>query len=224
MLISFEQINEILSARNIHITGALHIGAHDCEELGFYDKLGLQKTDIIWIDAVEAKVKEAQEKEIPNVYHALITDKDDEEIDFHVSNNVQSSSIYAFGTHAYEHPTVVYVDEIKMKSITIDTFFERNGFDASKYNFWNFDIQGAELVALKGSLKSMKPVQAIYLEVSTKELYIGCGLIGEIDTFLAEYGYKRVLTNITYHSWGDALYVLETDKEPEVNEEPEPSA
>jgi len=214
MLISFEQINEILSARNIKITGTLHIGAHDCEELGFYDKLGLQKSDIIWIDAVERKVKEAQEKEIPNVYHALITDKDDEEIAFHVSNNVQSSSIYEFGTHAQEHPTVVYVDEIKMKSTTIDTFFERNGLDASKCNFWNFDIQGAELVALKGSLKSMKYAQAIYLEVNTKELYIGCPLIEEIDTFLAEYGYKRVLTNITYHSWGDALYVLEPSTEP----------
>jgi hypothetical protein len=37
------------------------------------------------------------------------------------------------------------VNKINLKSITIDTFFERNHIDASKYDFWNFDIQGATL-------------------------------------------------------------------------------
>jgi len=209
MLISFEEINKILLSKNINIIGGFHIGAHDCEELTFYNNLGIKKEDIVWIDAIPSKVNEAINRGIPNMYNAVITDKDDEKIIFNISNNVQSSSVLEFGTHLQEHPWVVYVDKIQLKSITIDTFFERNNIDASKYNFWNFDIQGAELMALKGATQSIKYAKALYLEVNEKELYKNCGLITEIDTFLSNYNFKRVLTNITTHGWGDALYILD---------------
>ena len=208
MLISFSKIVKILLENNIHIFGSFHIGAHECEEIHFYNQLGLKPEDVVWIDAISSKVNEATKRGIPNVYNAVITDKDDEEIIFNVSNNVQSSSVLEFGTHSQEHPGVVYVDKINLKSITIDTFFERNNIDASKYNFWNFDIQGAELMALKGATKSIKYAKALYLEVNEKELYKNCGLITEIDTFLLQYNFKRVLTNITQHGWGDALYII----------------
>ena len=194
---------------NILIFGSFHIGAHECEEIEFYNKLGLKLEDVVWIDAMTSKVNEATQRGIPNVYNAVITDKDDEEIIFNVSNNVQSSSVLEFGTHSHEHPWVVYVNKINLKSITIDTFFERNNIDASKYNFWNFDIQGAELMALKGAIQSIKYAKAIYLEVNEKELYKNCGLITEIDTFLYQYNFKRVLTHMTPHGWGDALYILD---------------
>ena len=208
MLITVEQIVKVLLENNIHIFGSFHIGAHECEEIHFYNKLGLKLEDIIWIDAISSKVNEATKRGIPNVYNALITSKDDEDIIFNISNNVQSSSVLEFGTHLQEHPWVVYVDTVNLKSITIDTFFERNNIDTSKYNFWNFDIQGAELMALKGAIQSIKYAKAIYLEVNEKELYKNCGLITEIDTFLLQYNFKRVLTNITQHGWGDALYII----------------
>jgi FkbM family methyltransferase len=208
MLISFEEINKILLSNKITISGSLHIGAHECEELSFYNKLGLKNEDIVWIDAIPVKVQEAKNRGIPNVHNAVITDKDDEEVVFNVSNNNQSSSVLEFGTHSQEHPWVVYVDKLNQKSITIDTFFQRNNIDASKYNFWNFDIQGAELMALKGSTQSIKYAKALYLEVNEKELYKNCGLISQIDAFLLDYNFKRVLTNMTPHGWGDALYIL----------------
>ena len=209
MLISFEEINKILLSKNINIHGSFHIGAHDCEEMTFYNRLGLKKEEVVWIDAISSKVTEAINRGIPNIYNAVITDKDDEKIIFNISNNVQSSSVLEFGTHSTEHPDVVYVDKIHTKSITIDTFFERNNIDASKYNFWNFDIQGAELMALKGAIKSIKHAEVLYLEVNEKELYKNCGLINEIDDFLSQFNFKRVLTNMTCWSWGDALYILD---------------
>jgi hypothetical protein len=209
MLISFEEIYNILLLKQINITGCFHIGAHDCEEIGFYNRLGIKNENIVWIDAIPLKVIQSKNRGIPNVYQAVITDKDDEDVVFNVSNNVQSSSVLEFGTHSQEYPRVVYIDKINLKSITIDTFFERNQIDASKFNFWNFDIQGAEFMALKGATRSIQYAKAIYLEVNVKELYKNCGLITEIDTFLAQYKFKRVLTNITRYGWGDALYVLD---------------
>ena len=209
MLIKCQEINDFLLSKNININGIFHIGAHQCEEMGFYNKLGIKKEDIVWIDAIPANVAAVTNRGIPNVYTAVITDKDDEEIVFNISNNVQSSSVLELGTHSQEHPGIVYVDKIHVKSITIDTFFERNNIDASKYDFWNFDIQGAELMALTGASESLKYARVLYLEVNEKELYKKCGLMNEIDTYLSKYNFKRVLTNITEHGWGDALYILD---------------
>jgi FkbM family methyltransferase len=206
MLIAYQEIINILNSRNIKICGAFHIGAHECEEIDFYNELGLKGKDVIWIDAINLKVLEAQNRGIQNVYNAVVTDKDDDEVMFNISNNVQSSSVLEFGTHAQEHTHVFYVDKIKMKTITVDSFFEKNGLDVSKCNFWNFDIQGAELMALRGAKKSLEHADALYLEVNANELYKGCGLIGEIDDFLKE-NFERVLTSFTKHGWGDALYV-----------------
>lgn len=207
MLITFEEINRILSSNGININGCFHIGAHDCEELSFYHQLGVSFENIVWIDAIPSKVEEATNKGIPNVYHAVITDKNDELVSFNISNNVQSSSVLEFGTHSQEHPSVVYVDKIMQTTITVDSFFERNEIDASKFDFWNFDIQGAELMALKGATESIKHAKALYLEVNEKELYEKCGLISDIDNFLSQYNFKRVLTSMTCHGWGDALYI-----------------
>jgi hypothetical protein len=209
MILSFEEITKILLLNNINITGCLHIGAHECEEIDFYRSLGLANEDIIWIEAIPSKVNEAMHRCIPNVYCALITDKDDEDAVLNISSNVQSSSILEFGTHLQEYPKISYVDSLHLKSITVDSFFQRNNIDASKYNFWNFDIQGVELLALKGSINSIKHAKALYLEVNEKEIYKNCAFMDEIDAFLSQYNFKRVLTFITHHGWGDALYILD---------------
>lgn len=204
MLIPPEQFRSLLTSYGI--TGVLHIGAHDCEEQPVYESLGIHNDSIIWVDAIQSKVDDGIKKG-HKVYQAVITEKDDDDVTFNISNNHASSSVLEFGTHSEEHPYVVYVDKIQTKSVTVDTFFERNALDASNYTFWNFDIQGAELSALKGSLNSLVHAKVLYLEVNEKELYKGCPLIGEIDSFLSEQGFSRYLTAMTRHGWGDAIYI-----------------
>jgi hypothetical protein len=75
---------------------------------------------------------------------------------------------------------------------------------------WNFDIQGAELLALKGGKDSLQHVDCLYLEVNDREVYIGCARVEEIDRFLSDF--TRVWTRITPHGWGDALYVRKENK------------
>lgn len=207
MLISEKQIIKLLETYNIKVNGALHIGAHECEELPFYNNIGINKENIIWIDGNTIKVTECLQRGIPNVYYSVITDKDDDEVEFNITNNGQSSSVLPFGSHAHHHPHVHFVEKQRHKTITIDTFFEKNQLDMSKYDFWNFDIQGAELMALRGAKKAIAFPKAIYLEVNSEEVYKGCGLINEIDSYLANHKFKRVLTHMTEWGWGDALYL-----------------
>jgi len=202
MLLTFDEIRAVT---DLTFTGALHIGAHECEEIPFYEKLHVPT--VIWMDAMNDKVDQAIARGIPNVYHAVVTDQDDQEVTFHVANNGQSSSVLEFGTHSVEHPWVTYVQEIKQKTVTIDSFFARNRIDPSVYTFWNFDIQGAELMALQGATHAIQYAKALYLEVNEKELYQGCALLPELDAFLQTKGFRRVLTRMTEHGWGDALYL-----------------
>jgi uncharacterized protein YunC (DUF1805 family) len=208
MLISFEEIRDMLQKYSIDISGAFHIGAHECEEMEFYNKMGIPAEKIVWIDAIASKVDNAIQRGIPNIYHAVVTDKDGEEVIFNIANNFQSSSVLPLGTHLVEHPGIHYTEKVVQNSITINSFFDLHGLDGKAYEFWNFDIQGAELMALKGATKYIAYAKAIYLEVNEKELYVGCGLIDEIDAFLSTYAFKRVITRFTQHGWGDALYII----------------
>lgn len=153
MLIPIDKVSSELLSHNIKLSGVLHIGAHACEELPMYNTLGVSNENIIWVDAITRNVMRARSRGIPNVYTAVITDKDDDTVVFNMSNNVQSSSIFDLELHATEHPDVVYIDSVEMNTITVNSFLDSLKIDSTKLNFWNIDIQGAELLALKGASK-----------------------------------------------------------------------
>ena len=60
MVLEKKYIIEEIVKNDIQITGALHIGAHECEEIPFYNSIGLKLEDIIWIEANPTKVEEAK--------------------------------------------------------------------------------------------------------------------------------------------------------------------
>jgi hypothetical protein len=207
MLVSEEDVRNALNTYNIKINGVLHIGAHACEEMTLYENLGINRQNIVWIDGNKDKVRLAQQRGVPNVYYGLISNDDNTEVEFKITNNGQSSSILDFGTHRFHHPDVYFIETQQHKTITIDTFYKNNNLNKDLYDFWNFDIQGAELLALQGGTDSLKYVKALYLEVNSEEVYKNNALIGDLDTFLSKYNFKRVITKMTVHGWGDALYV-----------------
>lgn len=207
MLVTCENVKNVLQENNIKLKGIFHVGAHKCEEIEDYESLGVPRENIVWVEGIREYVLKAKKKGIPNVYQAVISDEDEKIVNFNITNNVQSSSILEFGTHKEQHKLVKVTKKMSKVSTTVDTFFASNNLDPSQYNMWCFDIQGAELMALKGSLKSLVHADLLYLEVNEKELYIGCALIGELDEFLDAHGFKRVETSMTKFGWGDAVYI-----------------
>ena len=215
MVLNKKYIIEEIKRNKIKLNGVLHIGAHECEEKGFYNEdLHINDKNIIWIEANPTKVEEAKKRGIKNIYQAVITNEDDKEILFNVANNFQSSSVLELGTHATEHPDITYVKELSFmaKTSTIKTFFQKNKIrNPENYNFWNFDIQGAELMALQGAKDYIKYAKVINLEVNIEKVYKNCPLMSDIDAFLSKHHFQRVLTKITKHGWGDALYIKTND-------------
>lgn len=201
-------ISTLLTKITIPIKGVIHIGAHECEERDFYiNHLNINDNNIIWIDALEEKVnkmKASNNKLL--IFNECISNEDNKDVSFMVTNNYQSSSILNLKTHIQEHPWVHEIYRISMKTKTLKTFYKNNQLNINDYNFINIDIQGAELMALKGADDILNNIDYLYLEVNEKELYDGCALLPELEEYLLKYGFKRSLINMTSHGWGDAFY------------------
>lgn len=205
MLIPQDKVRELLG--HLRITGVLHVGAHECEELEFYTTLGVESRNVYWVDAMDNKVQEAKARGIPNVFQAVVSDKEDDTVTFNVTNNVQSSSILEFGTHAKNYTWCVVTEKKTMTTTRLINFVQRNNVPIQTLNLWNFDIQGAELMALRGAGSMIQYADALYLEVNTEEVYKGCPLVEDIDKYVADYGFVRINTLMDPSGWGDALYI-----------------
>ena len=206
MLIPLKLLCEKL---NLNIRGVLHIGAHECEEQKYYLEQGVDNDNIYWIEAMDEKVKLMKNKDKNlKIYQAVIDIKDDQEVEFNIADNGQSSSILEFGTHAKHHPHVKMINKQKLKTTRLDTFIKKNRIPIEKLNFLNLDIQGKELDALKSMDKYIQYVQYIYTEVNTEKVYKDCGLLSEIDEYLKKEGFTRIVCKMWGNcGWGDAFYM-----------------
>jgi FkbM family methyltransferase len=201
MLFSVKELTRVWGIAPI---GVVHIGAHLAEESGEYSRFNWQP--VTWFEAqsdLVTKLRESLNPESNQVYEATLWDEDDQELEFNVTNNGQSSSLLGFGKHAVDYPEIV-VEERQIKR-TIR--FDSSQFKISEFDFVNLDVQGVELQVLKGMGERIAKAEWIYTEVNKADVYIGCVQISEMDTFLGEKGFKRVATRWCFgKGWGDALY------------------
>ena len=208
-------IAELKARFNVNIKGILHIGAHNCEELGDYVSNGVNLSNIYWIEALPRLV-EKNKRINPhlNIYQAVIYDEDDKEIEFNITNcngdvnNLQSSSILEFGSHKTSHPHVKLVDKVKMKTSRMDSVIVKNAIAMENVNFINLDIQGVELRALKSMESYLNAIDYIYSEVNIEEVYKNCDQMTDITTYLAQYNFKLADSRIyAQFGWGEAFYI-----------------
>jgi FkbM family methyltransferase len=209
MLFNFR---DLLKLSNKKINGVLHIGAHEGQEREEYLNNNINK--IIFVEAnkniFEKLNKNCVNYEKIKTFNFAVSDKDGEKVNFYVtSNESASSSILKLKKHSDEYPDIVVEEIQKVETITIDTLLKNNNINFSDYNMLNMDIQGAELLALKGASEYLKKCDVIYTEVNFDELYENCGLIEDIENHIKKIGFKRVKMFDTGRRWGDALYVKE---------------
>ena len=185
------------------IKGVLHVGGHLAEELDIYNAANIR--NVIWVEANKDRSEQIK-KLVPNnhiVINAIVGDVSGKPVTFHEANNGQSSSILELGTHTTEHPEVHYISEKESVMNRLDDISAENDF--FPFNFVNLDIQGAELLALKGMGNLLDNVDYIYTEINKRPLYKDCALIGDLDLYLSDF--NRVITEWTPFGWGDAFYV-----------------
>lgn len=194
------------------INGILHIGAHNCEELKSYKKYGVKNDRIIWIEANPRLVEKNKKADRTRIIKNFVCCETNEgKTKLNIANNGQSSSILELGTHKDSYPSITYNDFVDVNNGRIDTMYERDGLPNDFANFLNIDIQGAELLALRGMGELIGHFEYVYLEVNREYVYKECALVTEIDDYLSRWNFKRIETEWTDAGWGDALYMKKYD-------------
>lgn len=190
------------------VSGVIHVGAHHAEELPCYRE-NFGNVPICWIEAdpgLEPALREATLSD-PNSWYLIQAISDQIALgSFNRSSHEGlSSSLLEFGTHKDVHPSVEYIGQLAVMTVTLDDIdFSR------EYNFLNMDVQGAEGLVLKGATVLLHQIDYIYAEVNQKELYKGCMLLPEMDDFLTGKGFARRVMKMEQYGWGDAFYVRVT--------------
>lgn len=210
MLIPMQVLHD---SHNIKPKGIVHLGAHLGEEAIDYDRVGVK--NVLWVEANPHLIGllGAHVSQYPGqiAVQALISDQDDVDTTFYTASFSMSSSILKMTGHLRQYPTIVEIGADNYPSVTIDTLMNSLKLNPADYDMLNVDLEGAELMAMRGGPVLLSKVNTIYTEVYFEDLYEGCSLVDTLDAFLLDYGFKRTLTEDAYldgqfKGFGDALY------------------
>jgi len=180
-------IEEIRKSLLINSSYVFHIGAHYGQEASYYEELNLE---VFWVEAslIPFNVLKKNLKKFKNqkAFKALLGDKNGLKVEFHNASNDASSSIFRFGKdHNYKNLTMISSQEIDM--VRMDKLFSYKTL--KRFSYWCIDVQGAELLVLKGAGKLIRIPNVIEIEVSTREEYAGAPSFEDLDVFLQDHGF-----------------------------------
>lgn len=187
---------------------AISVGGYDGGERDWYHDMGFE--GVLWIEPNPEAFRRLKTNiaVYPNQIALNVGLHDTlKKATLHITNNIASSSLLEMDKHLKYHPEVRFVKDIEVKLMSGWELFEVYGFRVEDYNFLNIDVQGVELNVIKSFRDYIDEFDYIYAEVNEEHLYKDCSLIGDIDEYLSQYRFKRVITQMTKYKWGDALYV-----------------
>lgn len=115
----------------------------------------------------------------------------------------QSSSLLKPTGHLEEYEFVPFGETIEVDVVRLDEWATEA--DVTRVDFMWLDLQGYELIALKGAEHLLREVSAIHVEVSHKDLFEGGVLYPELRDWLGERGFLPRI-DATFRLGGNVLF------------------
>jgi len=194
----------------------LELGARDCEETAAFSER-LPQARVYAFECNPATLPACRERVAPlanvTLVEKAVADHDGDVSFFPINpertvttwedgNPGASSLLRASG----KYPAETYVqDEITVPAVTLETFLRDEGID--EVDLMWMDIQGAELMALRGAGDSLARVKMIHTEVEFLEIYSGQALFAEVKRFLNDAGFLLAAFTHLGRYAGDAVFV-----------------
>lgn len=227
MMLDFDQL---LEKYNIKINGIIHVGAHEGMETVAYVKHNVKDVILVeanpfrfsnlteslntgryvtWCSPLTYSYFSVNEAEILKGYKAFnyaVSDKEDGTITFNLSNfDGGTDSIFKINEWGRDSSWAPYehVAEIEVPTTTLDKIVENK----ANYNFLNMDVEGAELMVLRGASEVLKHMDCIMLETQDKIRFEGSCTRQQLVEFLDGYGFELKEYHDTGKEWGDCLFL-----------------
>jgi FkbM family methyltransferase len=191
------------------LKGVIHVGANAGREREIYVSYGL---NVLWIEPVPELFKKLKSaiSSYPSqrALEYLVLDNDDETITLHVSNNEgESSSVMDLALHRDVWPSVYFTRDIEIQSHKLDTIIDSEHIDLAEYDGLVLDVQGSELLVLKGAQRVLQHARMVRVEVADFEAYAGCARPDQIAALLGTYGFREwTRTFFAEHGDGGRYY------------------
>jgi FkbM family methyltransferase len=116
----------------------------------------------------------------------------------------KSSSLLPPKEHTRVLPWVKFDRTIQVETTRIDRFCDEHSIDT--IDLVHLDVQGAEVVVLRGAGDYVKRIGAIWMEVAAIELYEDQPLKNEVERFMHDHGFVCIKDTVNVTA-GDQLYV-----------------
>lgn len=188
--------------------GIIHIGAHEGEEASLYNEIGF--SHVLWIEAdptifekLALNIKQYPKQKAINY---LVSDSE-KIIPFYIaSNEGNSSSILPFSVAAKDvWPGIHAQKVINIESKRLDSILSEKDIKEN-YNCLNIDLQGAELIALKGIGNLLPLFEFCVLELNFKATYKNAAKFPELNKYFNENGFKLKYINLGKYQ-GEGVYI-----------------
>ncbi len=195
-------LNSLLPAKE-QCSTLIHAGAHLAQERHHYEDSGFRR--ILWIEGspsvyarLDASLREytgpsgvSAAGAIHESVCSLLADRSDSTVEFHeFSNDGESSSMFPPTEEKRKRWPKVFATGQRetLRTRTLDDIAQEMGY-ADTTDVLVVDVQGAELLVLKGAERVLRSVKAVVAEVSTVPYYEGGVLFPELRNFLLARGF-----------------------------------
>ena len=171
--------------------GIIHIGANIGQERGQYGSL-----NVLWIEPIPSVFKQLvlNIKNFPTqtALNYLISDVDEKEYDFYVSNQSDRSSFLKFTDHHFSDPKFSHKETLTLRSIRMDSLIKKHKINLNDYDTLITDCQGSDFFVLKSFGEDINHFSYVKSEVMISEIYEGFKDESAINQYLNSKGFELI--------------------------------
>jgi FkbM family methyltransferase len=180
-----EQVNLDLVSQS---KGVLHIGAHVGNECHDYAARGKH---VLWVEADPLTFKDLEmnisQYKMQSAYNLLLGDHEENVNFFRASNGSQSSSMFRF-SNKNTFKDVSTSEVLTLTMCRLDS--KLNADEVVNFDHWVIDVQGAELLVLRGAGELISLCRTLFIECSKSDYYEGGVQWEEIHDYLSSKGFR----------------------------------
>jgi len=158
----------------VNVKGIIQVGANTGQEVPIFEKYC---QNVILVEPLQEPLLHLYNLlHLKNLQYIVIESAlgiEDEEKDFYLASNGESSSLLKPNKHLVFYPTITFNDTMKVKVQRFDTLVEKLKIDMNDYNVVVTDTQGCDLDVLKGFGNLINNIDLIISEYINTELYEG---------------------------------------------------